>query len=152
MGRIKVNPDAKQPTFVAVQPGEYRMKFQRLEEKSLGQSEKGNWWTRLRLVHLAPSENLISLATGQPLRKDELPSSISAVFMLTEDRQGQVRQALESAGLQWPTDAPEFESEEQYGLWIQQSLENREVVVRLKTRQYEGEWQNEVSRYITPTL
>lgn len=150
MPKITVNPNAKRPDFVAVRPDEYRMKFQRLEEKQYGQSEKGNWWCRMRLVHTAPAANLLGL-NGQPLAEDEMPGSVSAIFMLTDKDQGKVRQAFESAGVAWPSaaEAPSFETEEEYAEWIMQALSDRECVVRLKSQLGKnGEWQNEVSRYI----
>lgn len=148
MPAIKVNPNAKMPEFVAVQVGEYRMKFNRLDEKATGTSEKGNPWCRMRLVHSAPAASLVSVA-GSPLKEDEVPGSVSAIFMLDEKGQGKVRQAFESAGLAWPQDAPEFADEWAYAAWIQQNLEGREAVVRLKTQTGQnGDWQNEVARYI----
>lgn len=148
MPKITVNPNAKMPEFVAVPAGEYRMRFERLQDKTIGQSEKGNWWARLRLVHTAPANQLTNLQ-GQPLGEQEVPGSVSGVFMLDESGQGKVRQAFESAGITWPQDAPEFETEEQYAEWIFRTLEGQEAVVRLKTVQSKqtGDWQNDVARY-----
>ena len=125
------------------------MRFERLQEKTIGQSEKGNWWARMRLVHAAPANQLTNLQ-GQPLGDSETPGSVSGVFMLDDRGQGKVRQAFESAGLAWPTNAPGFESEESYAEWIFQNLEGQEAVVRLKTVQSKdtGDWQNDVARYI----
>lgn len=149
MPKITVNPNAKMPVFVAVTAGEYGMRVERLQEKTIGQNEKGNWWARMRLVHTAPANSLVSVQ-GRPLGDQETPGSVSAVFMLDERGQGKVRQAFEAAGVAWPTDAPEFDSEESYAEWIFQTLEGRELVVRLKTvKSKDGdEWQNEVARYI----
>jgi len=143
MPKIKVNPEAKRPEFVAVVPGEYSMRFERLTDKFVGQSEKGNWWTRMRLVHVEPPTALTSLTTGQPLTAEEIPGSVSALFMMDHGNQGTLRQAIEASGQVWPSDGEIDEN------WIMDSLDGREVVVRLKTRQYKDEWQNEVARYIT---
>ena len=153
MPKISVNPNAKAPDFVAVAPGDYQMTFQRFPEKHSGQSDKGNWWARLKLVHTAPSSSLLSLKSGLPLKADELPGSVSAVFMLDDRGQGKVRQAFEAAGLAWPTeaDAPTFESELEYAEWIQQNLENKVAVVCLSTKlnKERGTWDNEVAKYVT---
>ena len=148
MPKVKVNPQAKAPEFNAVQAGEYRMKFERVDD-AVGQSEKGNWSVKMRLVHLAPSGSLIGIS-GEPLKPSELPSSVFQNFMMNPEWQGNLRQAFEAAGLQWPTEEAEFESEEAFGNWIQEALDQKEVIARLKTENYQGNWNNKVARFVVP--
>lgn len=147
MPKISVNPDAKAPEFVAVAPGEYTMKFERLDKDQVKQSEKGHWMTRMRLVHLTPIEQLTNI-NGEALKATEVPGSVFVNFMMNPDWQGNLRQAIEATGQEWPK-AMEFDDELAFGNWIQDSLENREVVARLKTSEYQGNWKNEVARFVT---
>lgn len=117
------------------------MKFQRVEEP-LRTSEKGNQYVQMRLTHLAPGAELQSLETGLPLTESDLASSVRTNFMLTEKGQGTIRQAIEATGGVWPQSGEIDEN------WIQDSLDGREVVVRLKTREYKGDWSNEVQRFV----
>ena len=148
MPKVSVNPQAKAPEFNAVQAGEYRMKFERVED-AIGQSERGNWSVKMRLVHLAPSTEIIGM-NGVLLKATELPSSVFQNFMMNPEWQGTLRQAFEATGQAWPTEALEFNSEEEFGNWIIQSLDQREVIARLKTEQYQGNWSNKVARFVVP--
>lgn len=146
MPRVSVNPNAKAPEFNAVQAGEYRMKFERVEN-AIGQSEKGHWSVKMRLVHLAPATELIGIS-GSPLKPNEAASSVFQYFMANSDWQGNTRQAFEAVGLEWPKTALEFDSEEAYLSWVEQNLDQKEVTARLKTEQYQGNWSNKVARFV----
>lgn len=147
MPRISVNPNAKAPEFNTVAAGEYAMKFERVEN-AISQSDKGHWSVKMRLVHQVPVTDLKTV-NGEPFKPTEVPSSVFQYFMMNPDWQGNLRQAFEAAGLQWPTTGLDFESEEQFGNWIQDNLDQKEVIARLKTEQYQGNWSNKVARFVT---
>lgn len=146
MPKVKANPNAKAPEFIVVAPGEYRMKFTRLAEGACKQSEAGNWYTKMRLEHVGPFDGFIDM-NNAPLKPLSVPGSVFVTFMMDPEMQGTLRQAVESTGQAWP--AQELEIDEN---WIQDVLENRECVARLKTSQYQGNWKNEVARFIVPAV
>lgn len=146
MPKVKANPNALAPSFVTVAPAEYRMKFVRLAEGACKQSAEGNWYTRMRLEHLGPFDGYLDMNNAQ-LKPTDVPGSVFMTFMMNPEWQGTLRQAVESTGQAWPTEEIEIDE-----FWIQDVLDGKEVVVRLKTSQYQGNWKNEVQRFIVPEV
>lgn len=152
MPKVKVNPNAVAPSFITVAPGEYPMQFKRVsgDRPSIAQSEKGNWTLKMQLAHLAASTELVDM-NNQPLKPTDMPGSVFHYFTLNEEQQGRIRQAFEAVGMNWAqaaTAAGEFATEEAFGKWIEQSLDQQQVTVKLKTDCYQGNWSNKVERFI----
>ncbi|MCH7790246.1 MAG: hypothetical protein IH940_12535 [Acidobacteria bacterium] len=99
----------------------------------------------MTVIHTTPKDQL-TLMDGGAFTENMTPNRVSVYFSHTA--QGTLRQAFEAVGLEWPKEKQDFESNEAFGEWIQQSLEQHEVTTRLKTSQYEGNWSNKVARFI----
>ena len=151
MGPVSTDPDAQMPSFEPVAVGEYPMRLVRVsgEEKALNESQKtpGNMYTMMRVEHTTPKDQLTKM-NGEPFGENETLSRVRIRFM--HGKQGTLRQAFEAVGIVWPKEKLEFESDEAFADWIQQSLDQREVTARLKTRNYEGNWSNDVARFVVP--
>lgn len=149
MGPVSTDPNAQMPSFEPVAAGEYAMRLERIGGDMPATRESkttaGNMYTAMTLVHLTPKGQLTKM-DGQPFGDNDSAGRVTIRFM--HGKQGTLRQAFEACGVEWPAEAQNFEDDTALGEWIQQSLDQRDVTARLKTRQYEGNWNNDVARFV----
>lgn len=134
MVNFNPNPEAEaNAAFDVVAPGTYKM---RVAEITDFQSAKGNSCLKIRLEYVDPS-SLLKI-DGNPANN---PGNVFDNGLIYEpaDKQGRLRNFVEACGESWgdisDTDV----------------LVGKEVDVKIKLDEYQGEQSNKVARYLAPT-
>ena len=139
MPQFTPNPEAEaSASFDVVAPGAYQMRIEgsdNMDAVTPFTSKAGNECIKVRLVFADPSA--ATKINGSPATN---PGSVidAGLVISPADKQGKLRSLCEAAGLDWnmmnDTD----------------DLIGRELTVKLKVEQYNGEDKNGVARYVVP--
>ena len=132
------NPEAEaKAAFDVVQPGTYRMRVKEITDKkpdgSVLQSEKGNKYFKVQLEYVDPSG--LTKIDGSPAKN---PGGVfdNGLVYEPKESQGRLRNFVEACGVSWADAGDE------------QILVGKEVDVKIKVDEYQGEKTNKVGRYL----
>ena len=125
--KISVNPDTESSGFGYVEPGPYRLRVVKLEQRKGKKAAYLNW--ELEFVDQNVKSTDGKSTPGHIFENTTLSTEKNAQFML--------RNMVEGLRLSWA----DFDTESAIGL---------EMDVQLKVREYEGKFSNEIGRVIPP--
>ena len=123
--RIQVNPDTESTGFGYAEPGPYRLRVMKVEQRTGKKAPYLHWEWEFVDPNVKATDGKSNV--GHIFENTTLSTEKNAQFML--------KNVIEGLGLAWG----DFELEETIGL---------ELDAQLKVREYEGKFSNEIARII----